>query len=296
MRMKRGLGLLVLFVSFVFIAGGVSADDGYNACDLDITLLNQDPYPAEPGHYVKAVFQVNGVNNPNCGEITFQLDQNFPFSLDPGAVNKKAVQAGVYAKDFSSFWLVPYDIRIDDQALDGDNKIDITYTFRPPNEGAAVLKDEFEINVEGLNTDFEISIKDYDSSDNTLTFEVLNIGENDIDALTVDIPKQTNIEVKGSKRNIVGGLDSNEDTTFSFEAIPTQGEIVLNILYTDQIGVRRSIEKSVEFDPTYYTGRARDEKGTSPLTYIIVGVFVILVVYWLIRRARRKKKHMHHHS
>ena len=53
---------------------------------------------------------------------------------------------------------------------------------------------------------------------NEITIEVLNIEASDIEALTIEIPKQDNIEVKGPNKIVVGDLDSNEYTTAEFEA------------------------------------------------------------------------------
>ena len=47
-------------------------------CSLSVELVNQDPYPANPGEYVKVVFQINGLNNPDCDKVSFELKENFP--------------------------------------------------------------------------------------------------------------------------------------------------------------------------------------------------------------------------
>ena len=55
--MKRSDKLLILLPLFLISLTLVSAI----ACDLKVSMINQDPYPAIPGEYVKIVFQVEGV-------------------------------------------------------------------------------------------------------------------------------------------------------------------------------------------------------------------------------------------
>ncbi len=65
--MKKGV-LLFFLVSFM-----ISISTAQEFCELNTTLLNQDPYPAVPGNYVKLVFQVKGVDNSECNDIIFEL-------------------------------------------------------------------------------------------------------------------------------------------------------------------------------------------------------------------------------
>lgn len=251
------------------------------------------PYPAIPGDYVKVVFQASGVGNPDCGKVTFELVEEFPISFDPGSNKTITINSGSADRDFRSFLVAPFKVRIDDNALDGENPIEFRYTRGIGVDRITITK-EFNLTIEDARADFEVSIKDYSKETEILTFEILNIGESDVEALTIEIEKQENINVKGSKRNIVGSLDSNEDTTFTFEATPKKGEIVLKILYTDKINVRRTLEKTVEFDPSYFEGRKRDET-TGSLTKTIIILILLGATFWWWRRGKKKLKEKHKH-
>ena len=283
--MKRGLSLFAL--AFIFLITSVSAQ----TCNLNTTLLNQNPYPAIPGDYVQIVFQLSGIVDATCGEITFSVSEEFPFSLDEGDNPVTTISSGTYIRNYETSAVIPYQLKIDESALDGANPIEVAYSSAE-SEGSTIQ--EFDIEIDDVRTDFEVSIKDYISSTRTLTFEILNIGENDAEALTIEIPKQENIEIKGSNRNIVGSLDSNEDTSFTFEAIPTDGQITLTILYTDEINTRRTLEKIVIYDSTYFTDRARDIKPT-PKSYYFIGIVVLVIIIWYIRKRLKKKNKVHIH-
>lgn len=279
--MKKGIiAGLVLLMSIFSVFGIVTAA---TTCDLGISLINQDPYPAIPGDYVKVVFQITGLENQNCGIVTFGLKEGYPIYLDPNTPNPVTINSGIYKKDYGSFYLAPYKVRLDENALDGDNPIEVFYS----TGGTNIIKD-FNINVEDTRADFEIHVKDYDYTTRVLTFEILNVAKVDVKALTLEIPKQDGIEIKGANRNVVGDLDSNEYTTADFEAILPEGpsHIDMNILYTDSIDVRREIQKTVDFDSSYFTGR--EAKKKFPWTLIILVVAVVGFFVW--RRIKKKKR------
>jgi len=284
--MKREVFLTILVLFIIILIAGFAK--GAEICDLDATLVNQDPYPAIPGDYVKLVFQLTGVDNSDCGTVTFKFLQEYPFSLDPGEPNIVKIESGFFLSNYKSFLMIPYKVRVDERALDGENEIEISYSSSKHQDSSSIEK--FNISVEGLDTEFEISIKDYKKSSNTLTFEILNIGEHDVEALVVEIPKQETIVIKGSNRNIVGSLDKNEDTTFNFEAIPKNGEIELKIIYNDEINVRRELMEKVLFDSSYFEGRIQDQKSTPFYVYLLITVVVIVGVWYVRKKIKDKKK------
>jgi len=245
-----------------------------------------------PGEGVDVVFQVLGVDNPECGNILFKVIEKYPFSLEGNDNGERTLASGIYLEDYSRYWNIPYSLIVDADALDGEGGLKINYVTSRGRQNLSVKK-EFNLTIDDVRTDFEISVKDFDKTENILTFEVLNVGEHDADALTIVIPSQEGINIKGSNRNIVGDLDASEDTTFSFEATPRDGEINLDILYTDEISERRELRKSVSYDSSYFSDRKRDEeikKATS--FYVAIGLVVLLVLLWIRDKwKKRKEKH-----
>jgi len=260
-------------------------------CVLDVSLINQDPYPANPGEYVKVLFQINGLASPDCGIVTFQVKEEFPFTVKPGTENPVEVRSGTYSRKYSSFYNAPYEILVDQDAVDGDHSIEISYT----TDDVEKLK-EFDINVEDTQVDFEIYVKNYDPLTKSLTFELLNIGDNDIEALSLEIPKQTTITIKGANRKVIGDLDSNEYTTADFEATVEDGKIEVKIIYTDVINVRRELTKDVMFDSSYFIDRAGETKTQPIWAYVLAGVVVLWIVWSRIKKAKKKKKLQKKHS
>ena len=286
--MKRGIIILmsIFLLTLVYAEG----------CDLEVSLFNQDPYPAVPGDYVKVVFQIGGVENPECGVVSFELLEKYPILFDPETISSTTINAGTFVgNEYNSYLMSPYKIRIDENALDGANPLEVEFSYMKEGVSAHESK-QFDLEVQDVKADFEITIKNYVPSTNTLTLEILNIGESDIEALTLEIPDQENINIKGSLRNIVGDLDSNDYTTADFEAVPLDGEIMVSVLYTDSINVRRNLQKTISFDSKYFQERAGSEKGISTGTYITILLVVGIIIYWHYRRRKKKQaKHNHRH-
>ncbi len=279
---KKNLGVIIAILAMIYsFSIIVSAEP----CNLQISLINQDPYPAIPGEYVKVVFQIDGIRNTECGIVTFGIKEDYPVYLDPNVVNPITINSGIYSKNYGSFYLAPYKLRLDENALDGENPIEIYYSTKT---ASSIIK-EFDITVEDVRADFEIHVKDYDYNTKELTFEILNIAEADVEALTLEIPKQENIEIKGANRIVVGDLDSNEYTTADFEAIlpESQSTINLNIIYTDSINTRREMQKVVEFDSSYFIDRNGDKKNPP---YWLFGLVILVIVFVVWRRIKKKRR------
>lgn len=272
------MGLLLMFSIFSF-ANVLAAP-----CDLTISMINQDPYPATPGEEVSIVFQIDGLENTECGTVEFQLLEKYPVTISQGQDKVHIIEAGTFKKDFKSFYLASYKAIVSPDALEGDNPIEIQY--RAGSNLGYTTKD-FNLRVEDTRAEFEVHIKDYDFATKILTLEILNIAQNDIQALTVEIPKQDGIEVKGSNRNIVGDLDSNDYTTAEFEAIPKNNEFEILIYYSDQINERRVVTEKVYFESDYFVRET--ENNTSFSTYVIILAIIGLIVWWIIRRRKKKK-------
>jgi hypothetical protein len=273
-------------IYFVLILLFYLAFASAEACDPQVSLLNQDPYPAVPGDYVKLVFQVTGLDNPDCDDFTFELLNDYPIIFDPNEATEKLFKKVNFLKDYESNLLIPYEVRIDEDALDGANPIEAKTQIK----GGLVNLKTFNIEVQETKVLFEVYVKDYDYLTHELNVEVLNIGDSDIRALTLEIPRQEKIQIKGPNRIVVGDLDSNEYTSADFEAIVSDGLIDVNLIYTDSINVRRGVTEKVNFDSSYFTNRIKDQKKTSTGTYVLYAIIVLLVVWFIVRKFRKKKK------
>ncbi len=280
---------VIIAILILFLFQLVSA-----VCTINVSMINQDPYPAIPGEPVKVVFQVNGISNVDCNTVEFGVRDNFPFTVDPSSENPVFINSGVYAKRYSSFYTAPFKIRVDENALDGDTPIEVYYSSNGSQSGER--PQDFNIYIENTKADFEVYVKDYNYNTRILTFEILNIADVDVEALTMEIPQQENLEIKGANKVVVGDLDSNEYTTADFEAImKNDGDINLSIDYTDSVNIRREINKTVYFDSSYFKDLTRDKTSISIWVYLIFLAIIGFVGWKLYKRHKKKKLHHRHH-
>ena len=164
--MKKVMAVNLLTLSLLVLATAAG-------CDPQVSLVNQDPYPAVPGEKVDVVFQIDGLSSSECGNVVVELEEKFPFTVDPSNPAKIEIKAGTYTNtDYESFVMAPYKVRVDADALDGDTPIELTVTRTGGTESYS-----FDINIEDTKADFEVYIKDYDYSTRELTLEILNIAE-----------------------------------------------------------------------------------------------------------------------
>jgi len=289
MNMKRGKIFLTLFL-VLFVLNFSNTYASSSICTITADLVNQDPYPAIAGDYVEVLFQLDGIGNSCTEGAVAHLVLDYPFSLDEGD-SVRIIKSSTYAGDsHSSHWNLLYKIRIDPNALEGDYEVELRYKDGGDISQNAFVSKKFNITLEDGRTDFEIFIEDHKISSRNLVFEILNTGNQNIEALTVEIPKQDNIIVKGSNRNIVGDLDSNEFTTTDFEAIPYEGEINLILYYTDVTNERRMLEKTVYYDPSYFIDSLSNTAPSQTTNYIISAIVIILIVFFIVRKKRKNSK------
>lgn len=281
MNKKRGLIVAFLAIFFsLFLISFIAA----TICSTGVTLINQDPYPATPGDYVKLVFQVEGISNSECGNIDFELKDKFPISFDPGTSPLYSAVGGSYAISYGNFLTIPFKVRVSEDAVEGDNQIE---TFLSA-QGVPGTWNNFSLSIQDLRSDFDVYLKNYDLTTNTATLEVLNTGKTDIKALTMTILPDSEVSVKGPSKSVLGDLDSNEYTTADFE-LSGKGKLNLKLEYTDSANVRRSLDKFMDFDASAFEGRKKDQKTISTSTYIIILVILVAVGYWGYKKYKKNK-------
>ena len=284
--MKKLVSTLVVLVLALFCFGSSMAANT-PTCDISVQLLSQDPYPAIPGDYVKLVFQIGGIADSSCGDVTFQLADKYPISFDPGQENKISFKSGTFVKDYSNHKTIAYKVRVDQDALDGESPIEVLYTkgISPGFESK-----QFNLSVEDTRADFELYVKNFDFTTNIVTLELLNIAKVNVKSITLEILSAPNLTIKGAKTRIVGDLDSNEYTTTDFELVPADISIPVRIYYTDKAGFRRSVDKSVVLQTDLFQNRKADQKSTPITTYIVIAIVVILLGYWIYKKRKAKSK------
>jgi hypothetical protein len=288
--MKKYCWIAILLLALM----AVKADP----CFLQVKMLNQDPYPAIPGDYVKIVFEVTGIENPICNGASIKLLPEYPFSLDSD-ISTQSIKGG-YIENYKTSWLVGYKLRIDKNALTGDYSINLLYQEGNKTDFSSAKQKTFKVRVEDVQTDFDVILQEQSGS--TITLGIINIGKNAANSVIVRIPQQDNFRVTGTSEQIIGNLAPGDYTLVSFDVMPRrnitqfiENQLKIRIDYTDTLGERKMIMKDVGiFFQGNFTARNQLPKIQAKQTrfqwqYIVIALLSLAVVY-LFKKNRKEKE------
>ena len=273
-RNNRGFVLFGLFFLFgIFLVNFVSAE----SCDLSVSLVNQDPYPAIPGEYVDVVFQVDGIENPSCEGAVFELITSYPFSLD-GDDALRILEGSTYVSGYKSEWMIPYQVRVDANALDGNSTLTVNY-----GQETTLIARDFYIVIQDSRTAFDAVIQE--STDSDVSIAIANIGKYVANSVVVRIPEQDGFKATETDGQMVGNLDAGDYTIVSFSITSMvqrssqksdsdvnvedaklnlqdqESNLQFDIYYTDALGERRIANMEL---PLKMTSTLLTEDGEMP--------------------------------
>jgi hypothetical protein len=291
----------------------INTDSGVVLTDmsyLNVNLVNQNPLMADPGSYVDLTFKIENRGTGISQNTSLILVPEYPFSLEPGtsAVQNIGTIGGL--QNGNNAFLVKYRVRVDSNAIDGDNTIKLRYSEGSANSFSTV---SFNVSVFNPRTYFDAIMQD------STTIAVANIGSNTASSVIVSIPSQQNFRVSGAASSIIGTLNAGDYTLVTFQFVQsfnnsarnftrdggepvaitpnTPYNITVGISYTDILGIRRTVERNVTYiSGTNITGQAFARSGQTfsiggnGTTYIIIGVVGIAVIVAFIKLRTRKKK------
>lgn len=275
--------ILLIFLMMLFSISIVSAA-------THVQLMRYDPIPAQAGEYVDVWIKLQNKGDSTLEGAAIKFKPSYPFSLDP--TEKEEIKLGTL--ESGQFSVQKYKIRVDKGAVEGENIINFEY-----KECSSCIKQEISqiINVIEAHTDFEIVVQELSKEGTSIA--IANIGKNPANSITLKIPEQEDIEVKGISSTIIGNLHSGDYTIATYNLIPKKYENKLNveIHYTDSLGERHKIVKTIQFMPKsefyeiYNKLHGIGETGIN----IWFWITIILIAYIVIkkiknRRAKKKKR------
>ncbi len=195
--------MLVLISSIVaaveIVPRGTSVEIRHSANwdinEVDNYLVNQNPDPAEPGGYVELRFKAENIGADYAKDVLFELLPSYPFTLDKGmSAIRKAGELHMSQVGEEAFMLY-YKLRVDKDAVEGNNPIKLRYT----NDGGITWAQvEFDVRVQ--THDAILNVVSVESSPSEVTpgaTTILTITlENMADSLLKDIKVNLGILIK----------------------------------------------------------------------------------------------------
>lgn len=244
------LVLSVISILLIFHVNGLTAQTTQrpsNIYDIDVNLINQEPDPAEPGKYIDMRFKFDNNGTGEARDVEVEILLEYPFSLDPGrdAVRKVGTIQSRQKDDVGV--IVKYKLRIDKNAVEGENEIKIRYRI---DKGVWIRPEEFFVDIrthDAILAVDAISI-DKDSIEPGTSGIVKIKLSNKADSILKDI--KVNIGLGGTSFVPLGStneksiykIDAKSSYEFIFELLANPDaasgvyQVPLRVSYSDELG------------------------------------------------------------
>ena len=245
--------LLVFFTILLFFSSAfavLAAQTTYrpaNIYDIAVTLINQEPDPAEPGKYVDVRFKFDNNGSGEARNVMVELLPQYPFSLEPGAdaVRNLGTIQSMQRGDVGV--IVKYRLRVDENAVEGENDLRIRYK----TEGYSWIEpEEFKVDVQ--THDAILSVNSVSIGKKTLEPGASNIVKitvsNEADSVLKDIKARLElgglpfVPLGSTNEKSIYKIGSKESYEFDFEILANPDaasgvyQVPLKITYSDELG------------------------------------------------------------
>ena len=239
---------MLLFFSSAFAV--LAAQTTYrpaNIYDIAVTLINQEPDPAEPGKYVDVRFKFDNNGSGEARNVMVELLPQYPFSLEPGAdaVRNLGTIQSMQRGDVGV--IVKYRLRVDENAVEGENDLRIRYK----TEGYSWIEpEEFKVDVQ--THDAILSVNSVSIGKKTLEPGASNIVKitvsNEADSGLKDIKARLElgglpfVPLGSTNEKSIYKIGSKESYEFDFEILANPDaasgvyQVPLKITYSDELG------------------------------------------------------------
>lgn len=247
--MRKASIILVIFI-ILFASNVIAAQTTQRPAkiyDIAVTLINQEPDPAEPGKYVDVRFKVDNNGSGEARNVMVELFPEYPFSLEPGANAARNIGTIQSMQKGDVGVIVKYRLRVDENAVEGENDLRIRYKI----EGYSWIEpEEFKVDVQ--THDAILSVNSVSIGKKTLEPGASNtvkiMVSNEADSVLKDIKARLElgglpfIPLGSTNEKSIYKIDSKESYEFDFEILANPDaasgvyQVPLKIVYSDELG------------------------------------------------------------
>jgi len=235
---------------------------------VNAEVIQIDKSTLVPGRQSSLKFTINNMGNSPLRDLTFYWENTDNIVLPVGSDNTKYIK---YIEIGNSSNL-EYQVIGDTNAQPGLYKLNLHLSYQDSLSNQTKTINTIAGIYVGGGTDFDVAFSD--NSNGQMSFSVANIGSNPANSVSVMIPEQNSWSVSGSNSVIIGNLNKGDYTVASFKlqsaisnitsqnragrnSSNTQGRsfqrstnsspdiLLVQIAYTDTMGVRTVVEKQV---------------------------------------------------
>lgn len=117
--MRRYTGFLIAILLFSLAALSVSA------AQIEVTFLNQDPDPAEPGEYVELRYHIENIGVEDIYDTKIEIEPLYPFMFDSSEDRVKIIPKLSSEIEGKKARVAKFRVRIDENAIEGDYNLKV---------------------------------------------------------------------------------------------------------------------------------------------------------------------------
>ncbi|MBN2094852.1 MAG: COG1361 S-layer family protein [Candidatus Aenigmarchaeota archaeon] len=208
----------------VFLAGAVCPAFAYEPDfpAISMTVLRYEPFPAQPGSYVKLWIRIENFGMKPAENFMVVLDPEYPFYLDPSENDTRHIR---YLEGFENI-LIDYKLRVAPDAVQGDNELKIRYST---GDRDIWVQKTLKVNVQTLDKNIDIvSVSSRNvAPGGTVPLEVMLLNNGDASlrdiSLKLDLSSLPFYPINSTSEKKIYLMEKGKSTSVSFElmASPT---------------------------------------------------------------------------
>ena len=249
MNKKIIFGFLLMILLAVYVSATQSTQKPASDYDIAVTMINQEPDPAEPGKYVDVRFKFDNNGTGEARDVEVEILPQYPFSLDPGSEALKKIGTLQSRQKGDVGVIVKYKLRVDKNAVEGENEIKIRYRI---DKGVWIEPEEFFVKIQ--THDAILSVDSVSVDKKTLepgSSSAVKIKlSNKADSVLEDIKAKLNlgglpfIPLGSTNEKSIYKIDSKGSYEFNFDLLANPEaksgvyQVPLEIIYSDELGKR----------------------------------------------------------
>jgi hypothetical protein len=276
-----------------------------------------------PGKETELVFTINNIGNAPLQNMVFSWSEPDHVVLPVNTDNTR------YIKYLAPDDKIPlkYTVIASVNAVPDLYELTLNLEYDVKDEDGSTVKEVISTQAGvfvGGETDFDVAFSE--SSNGETSFSIANIGSNPAYSVSVIIPKQEGWRITGSNSRIIGNLNKGDYTIASFKLQPAVSEtgedrndgtkkdktffqdsqtIKVQVVYTDTMGKRSTVEKEVQLDPQSLMGtemngefsgkmglRQKDPGFFSKYKWFIIIIVIVLFVFIYKKYKKRKNRNL----
>ncbi len=201
-----------------------------NTPNLRITLVNQDPDPAQPGDYVDVRFRIDNIGNKPAENVTLTILPESPLSVSFNEQIKNIGGLGGFQTGSDAI-IVKFQLQVDDTARQGNGQVRIKYTVSPT--APEITTSSFNVSIKPSEATVMLNSVIFDpaiispgqASDVAVTIQnIAKLSVRDVrvllDTSSTTLPLAS---VESSNEKVIESLAAGQQTTLKFKMMAQPG-------------------------------------------------------------------------